>query len=94
MAKKKPSLFSGLLRLLMALAAIYFLITAIVVTFRRTDGDDTAILKTLGFWGVCVVILVLDMVYIGLTNTKKHSSVITVNLIGVAICWVIYGLMF
>lgn len=78
-------------------ALVGFVVMALFITFRRADhmpDPDMAFLKTLGFWGICVLTMFAFWIFLGLTKIKGQGPVILINLIGSVVCWIIYGLMF
>lgn len=69
--------------------------TLIYNSFRKIGlSDGVSTIKTLGFWGLCVVIMSLDMMLLGITRAKGSGVVITANIAGILVCVLAYGLLF
>jgi hypothetical protein len=74
---------------IMVLASLFY------KSFRRLPLDDgLATIKTLGFWGLCALVVVLQMIFIGLNKTKGEGLVIATSIASILTCCLAYGLLF
>ena len=95
--KKSGSLFGGFLKLLLVCAVLYFIGSMLYITFHRADRaiePVSAFFKTLGFWGICFVVLVANLFFVGLADIKRGSQIYALFILDVVVCWIIYGLLF
>lgn len=96
--EKQSSFFGGLLKLLLSCVVIYFIGSMLYITFDRADlavEPVSAFFKTIGFWGICFLVLVANVFFVGLVNNIERGNKIYVLLFfDVVICWIIYGFLF
>lgn len=85
------------LKVLLILVVVYFIGSMIYITFHRADLAEepvSAFFKTLGFWGICFIVLIGNFFFVGLTNIKKGGPIYALLVLDVVVCWIIYGLLF
>lgn len=74
---------------------IYVVVCLFVASFKRIPlTDNMGAVKTLGFWGACVLIMFLDMVALGASKAKGPGVVMASAVAGIILCVLTYGLIF